>query len=81
MAVELREARQGDELPVAELHVRSWQEAYSGLMPAEFLATLDPRDRAGRYTFGSGAADAPTTLLAVSPGGAAAGVRDVWRVS
>ncbi|HXF31702.1 MAG TPA: GNAT family N-acetyltransferase [Solirubrobacterales bacterium] len=65
MAVELREARPGDELMVAELHVRSWQEAYGGLMPAEFLAGLDPRDRAGRYTFGSGAAAAPTTLLAV----------------
>ena len=49
MAVELREARRGDELAVAELHVRSWQEAYRGLMPAEFLAALDPRDRAGRY--------------------------------
>lgn len=63
MAVVLREARRGDELMVAELHVRSWQEAYSGLMPAEFLAALDPRDRAGRYRFES--EDGPTTLLAV----------------
>ena len=47
MAVRLREARRGDELRVAEVHVRSWQEAYAGLMPAEFLAGLDPRDRAG----------------------------------
>ena len=40
MAVELREARRGDELAVAELHIRSWQEAYRELMPAEFLAAL-----------------------------------------
>jgi ribosomal protein S18 acetylase RimI-like enzyme len=65
MAFELREARPGDELAVAELHVRSWQEAYGELMPAEFLAGLDPRDRAGRYTFGSTEEGAPTTILAV----------------
>jgi ribosomal protein S18 acetylase RimI-like enzyme len=64
VTVELREARRGDELRVAELHVRSWQEAYAGLMPAEFLAGLDPRDRAGRYRFES--VEGPTTLLAVS---------------
>jgi GNAT superfamily N-acetyltransferase len=64
VAVELREARRGDELLVAELHVRSWQEAYGGLMPAEFLAGLDPRERAGRYAF-EGGEGAPTTVLAV----------------
>jgi GNAT superfamily N-acetyltransferase len=62
----LREAQRGDELRVAELHVRSWQEAYDGLMPAEFLAALDPRDRAARYAFeGEGG---PTTLLALGSG-------------
>jgi ribosomal protein S18 acetylase RimI-like enzyme len=65
MAVRLREARRGDELAVAELHVRSWQEAYRELMPAEFLAALDPRERAGRYRFGSDEAEGPTTVLAV----------------
>jgi GNAT superfamily N-acetyltransferase len=67
VAVELREARRGDELPVAELHVRSWQEAYSGLMPAEFLAALDPRDRAARYRFES--EEGPTTVLAMERDG------------
>lgn len=65
MAVELRDARRGDERAVAGLHVRSWQEAYRGLMPDEFLDRLDPRDRAGRYTFGSREDGAPTTVLAV----------------
>ncbi|OJU86225.1 MAG: hypothetical protein BGO11_18930 [Solirubrobacterales bacterium 70-9] len=64
MPIELREARRGDELAVAELHVRSWQEAYKGLMPAEFLAELDPRDRAGRYAFDAGTGG-PTTVLAL----------------
>jgi ribosomal protein S18 acetylase RimI-like enzyme len=69
MEVELREARRGDELRVAELHVRSWREAYGALMPAEFLAALDPRDRAGRYRFE--AEKGPTTLLAVLAEGTA----------
>jgi ribosomal protein S18 acetylase RimI-like enzyme len=64
VAVRVREARRGDELAVAEVHVRSWQEAYRDLMPAEFLAALDPRERAERYTF-EGGAEAPTTLVAV----------------
>ncbi len=27
---------------VASVHVRVWQEAYAGLMPADYLASLDP---------------------------------------
>lgn len=45
--------------------MRSWQEAYRGLMPDEFLDALDPLDRAGRYTFGG---RGPTTLVAESAG-------------
>jgi GNAT superfamily N-acetyltransferase len=71
VTVELREARRGDELRVAELHVRSWQEAYDGLMPVEFLAALDPRERAERYTFED--AEGPTTLLALDGDGAPPG--------
>jgi ribosomal protein S18 acetylase RimI-like enzyme len=67
VTVTLREARRGDELLVAELHVRSWQEAYGALMPAEFLAQLDPRERAGRYRFDG--EEAPTTVLAVGRDG------------
>jgi ribosomal protein S18 acetylase RimI-like enzyme len=66
--VTLREACRGDELAVAELHVRSWQEAYRELMPAEFLAGLDPHERAARYDF-EGGEDAPMTVLAVGLGG------------
>jgi ribosomal protein S18 acetylase RimI-like enzyme len=68
VAVELRDARRGDELAVAEVHVRSWQEAYRELMPTEFLAALDPTDRAKRYEF-EGGAEAPTTVVAVGGAG------------
>jgi GNAT superfamily N-acetyltransferase len=62
----LRDARRGDELAVARVHVRSWQEAYRGLMPAAYLDALDPRDRAARYTFESDDPAAPTTVVAVA---------------
>jgi ribosomal protein S18 acetylase RimI-like enzyme len=64
VAIRLREAHRGEELAVAEVHIRSWREAYRELMPAEFLDALDPRDRARRYTF-EGGAEEPTTLVAV----------------
>ncbi|MBD5779050.1 GNAT family N-acetyltransferase [Pelagicoccus sp. NFK12] len=31
---------------IAEIHVRSWQEAYKNSLPADFLASLDPSKRA-----------------------------------
>jgi ribosomal protein S18 acetylase RimI-like enzyme len=31
---------------IAEIHVRSWQEAYKDSLPADFLASLDPSKRA-----------------------------------
>jgi ribosomal protein S18 acetylase RimI-like enzyme len=68
MAVELREARRGDELAVADVHVRAWQEAYRGLMPDEHLDALDPRERARRYTFEVEDPAAPTTVVAIVGG-------------
>ncbi len=65
MGVELRDARRGDELAVAEVHVRSWQDGYREIMPAEFLAALDPRDRARRYEF-EGGEGVPTTVVAIA---------------
>jgi ribosomal protein S18 acetylase RimI-like enzyme len=71
----LREARRGDELAVADVHIRAWQEAYRGLIPAEFLDALDPRERAARYTFEAADQAAPTTVLAVEAGGEGASER------
>jgi GNAT superfamily N-acetyltransferase len=68
MAVELREARRGDEPAVADIHVRAWQEAYRGLIPDEFLDALEPEHRARTYTFEDEDPDAPTTIVAVQSG-------------
>ncbi len=63
---ELRPAVPADVLPVATIHVRAWQEAYRGLMPADYLAHLRPEDRAARYTFGR--PDGPQTTVALRDG-------------
>lgn len=59
----LRAAEPADALAVANVHVRSWQAAYKGLLPDEYLAGLRPEDRAVRYTFG--VQGKPATIVAV----------------
>ncbi len=49
MSLSLREPRLADAERIAELHVRSWQVGYQGLMPADFLAALEPAYRARQY--------------------------------
>jgi GNAT superfamily N-acetyltransferase len=40
--MEIRRARPADALAIATVHVRSWQAAYRGLLPQDFLDHLDP---------------------------------------
>lgn len=42
----VRPARVGDEPGIARVHVASWQDAYRGHMPADYLAALDVDQRA-----------------------------------
>jgi GNAT superfamily N-acetyltransferase len=64
----LRRAEPEDNDAVAEVHVRSWQVAYRGLLPDEYLDALDPADRASRYTFGDMDPGHPQTTVAVDAG-------------
>jgi GNAT superfamily N-acetyltransferase len=50
-------------MAVAEVHVRSWQAAYRGLLPDPYLDSLRPEDRAARYTFDRDGADDPITIV------------------
>jgi ribosomal protein S18 acetylase RimI-like enzyme len=61
----VRAATHEDVAAVARVHVRSWQVAYRGLLPDEYLDALRAEDRAARYTFG--AAD-PSTIVATDGG-------------
>ncbi|HEX3511295.1 MAG TPA: GNAT family N-acetyltransferase [Solirubrobacteraceae bacterium] len=56
--MEVRRAVPADALPVAEVHVRAWRVAYAELLPPPELEKLDPRERATRYDFSAGAAQA-----------------------
>jgi len=47
--VEIRPARIGDAPQIGLVHVRSWQGAYRGLLPHEYLDGLDPAQRAGGW--------------------------------
>ena len=62
----IRPQRDDDIEAVAALNVAAWRAAYPGIMPAEFLAALDPADFARRRR---GHPPTARTLLAESDGG------------
>ena len=45
----IRPAHRSDALSIATAHMLAWREAYSHILPAEFLAGLSIPDRAGRW--------------------------------
>lgn len=49
LEVEVRRANPDDADGIAAVHVRSWQGAYYGLVPQEYLDQLDPADRVERW--------------------------------
>ena len=60
----LRPAQPEDALAVARVHVRSWQIAYRGLLPDDYLSQLRPEDRAAKYNFTHTDPQKPYTILA-----------------
>jgi GNAT superfamily N-acetyltransferase len=64
----VRTATQEDAAAVADVHVRSWQVGYRGLLPDEYLDGLRPEDRVARYTFGSVDPSLPATMVATADG-------------
>ena len=60
----VRAAVVSDKLNVARVHVRSWQVAYRGLIPDDFLGQMRAEDRAARYTFGEVDETSPLTIVA-----------------
>ena len=63
-----RPAEFADAMCVARVHVRSWQAAYRGLLPNEYLDQLRPEDRAQRYDFVTADPQKPHTIVAVEAG-------------
>jgi GNAT superfamily N-acetyltransferase len=67
---QVRRAGPADAEPLAVVHVRSWQGAYRGLLPQEYLDGLDPAARTDRWRRALERDDWPTagTIVAVSDG-------------
>ncbi|MFZ0666928.1 MAG: GNAT family N-acetyltransferase [Acidimicrobiales bacterium] len=61
----LRYAEPSEALAVATVHVRSWQSAYAGLLPEDYLNGLKPQERAERYTFHNRGPERGETMVAV----------------
>jgi len=55
-------------MAVARVHVRSWQVAYRGLIPDDYLDQLRPEERATRYSFGNPDPLQPSTMVAADEG-------------
>jgi GNAT superfamily N-acetyltransferase len=64
----LRPAQPDDALAVAQVHVRSWQAAYRGLLPDDYLSQLRPEDRAAKYDFTHTDPKKPHTIVAEDNG-------------
>jgi GNAT superfamily N-acetyltransferase len=47
--MDIRPATRADALAIATVHVRSWQAAYPGLLPQDYLDGLDPLERLERW--------------------------------
>jgi GNAT superfamily N-acetyltransferase len=64
----IRRAAVGDATAIAVVHVRAWQAAYRGLIPRDYLDSLDPEERAERWADILAAEDWPRagTLVATS---------------
>jgi ribosomal protein S18 acetylase RimI-like enzyme len=65
--VTIRSATTADAAGIAEVHVRSWQQAYAGIVPAAHLDSLDPRSKTMAWAdqLARGAADQVFTWVAL----------------
>ncbi|WP_426592694.1 GNAT family N-acetyltransferase [Cellulomonas sp. McL0617] len=66
--VTIRAAAESDAAGIARVHVRSWQEAYAGIVPEAHLASLDVDQRASEWAsyLRQGPSDQVLTWVAVS---------------
>lgn len=67
--VQVRPATVEDAQRIAHVHVETWRSAYAGIVPAGFLAALDPNARAERLRTALSNADNPLTTLVAAPAG------------
>ncbi|MEU8242372.1 GNAT family N-acetyltransferase [Actinoplanes missouriensis] len=64
----IRAAVPADADGLAEVHVRTWQSAYRGLLPQDYLDGLSVADRAGQWREWLGRMAPPRAVLVLEPG-------------
>ncbi len=66
----VRDARPTDADEIGRVHIQVWREAYAGLMPADYLAALDPQASVSRWAeMLAQPADGVRRLVGVAPAG------------
>jgi ribosomal protein S18 acetylase RimI-like enzyme len=60
----IRSAENRDSAAIACIHVEAWRDAYADLMPANYLAQLDPKIEAARWARSLGIGQNDRTLVA-----------------
>jgi GNAT superfamily N-acetyltransferase len=66
--MQIRDAKPEDAMAVAQVHVRSWQVGYRGLLPKAYLDQLRAEERAERYDFAHADPGLPHTCVAEEAG-------------
>jgi GNAT superfamily N-acetyltransferase len=61
----VRTAVPADAERMAEIHIRSWQKAYQGILPAEFLASLSIETRVERWRIDLASMDESNLALVI----------------
>src|SRR5437879_1904890 len=61
----IREASLEDAEAIARVHVATWQAAYRGIVPDEYLDSLDVTDRTARWRQGLAAPGGPTWVAEI----------------
>src|ERR1051326_1618672 len=77
--VTVRPATADDAHAIGTVHVRTWQAAYDGLMPAEALASLDVDARAAFWGGGLQRLSLPPALLVAGADGEVVGFASIGR--
>jgi ribosomal protein S18 acetylase RimI-like enzyme len=75
--MQVRHAVVDDADAVGQVHVRAWQVAYDGMVPADLLAGLDPAVRAERVRARLRESDRETATLVAVDGGEVVGFADI----
>jgi GNAT superfamily N-acetyltransferase len=61
----IRDAEPGDAHAIAVVHVRTWQDAYRGIVPDDYLDALDVDERERRWREGISAPEGPIRVAEV----------------